>query len=354
MNLPQFKEKFEPFFDTYLRDRLKEMEGRLSDAFLKSIMVQAARLARKGGKRARPFLAYSMYKISGGKSEEIGMRIAIGIELFHMFCLIHDDITDRGKIRHGEQTIHEFAYAHMKKEKRRGDLMHVAESQAMLAGDLVYSWAYERIAGLRGVSEDVHREALGVFIDAMQDVVAGQMIDVDITTRKDVPLSLLMKKMELKTASYTFVRPLELGAVLAGASKETREFCHNFGMVVGTAFQLQDDLLDIIGTQKQLGKMPLGDIREGQHTPISHDAMKRASDTDKKTLTHLFGAGKLSQDEIKKIKRIFVETGSLRRAEDRIAEGFKKGRELLSAIEIPQKGKEVLVGILEILEHRTT
>ncbi len=353
MNLPQFKEKFEPIFDAYLRERLGEMEGRLSDAFLKSIMKQSARIAQKGGKRARPFLAYSMYKISGGKSEEIGMRIAVGIELFHMFCLIHDDITDRGKVRHGEQTLHEFAYAHMKKEKRRGDLMHVAESQAMLAGDLVYSWAYERIAGLRGVSEDTHREALGVFIDAMQDVVAGQMIDVDITTREEVPLALLTKKMELKTASYTFVRPLELGAVLAGASKEVRAFCHNFGMAAGVAFQLQDDLLDIIGTQKQLGKMPLGDIREGQHTPISHDAFKRASEADKKTLTHLFGAGKLAQDDVKKIKCIFVETGSLQRAEDRIAEGFNKGRALLSEVEIPPKGKEVLMGMLKLLEHRT-
>lgn len=353
MNLPKFKEKFEPLFDAYLKERLKEMDSRLSDTFLKSIMTQAARIARKGGKRARPFLAYSMYKISGGKSEEIGMRIAVGIELFHMFCLIHDDITDRGKVRHGEQTIHEFVYAHMKKEKRHGDLMHVAESQAMLAGDLVYSWAYERIAGLRGVSEDTHREALGVFIDAMQDVVAGQMIDVDITTREDVPLALLTKKMELKTASYTFVRPLELGAVLAGASQEVRTFCHTFGMAVGVAFQLQDDLLDIIGTQKQLGKMPLGDIREGQHTPISHDAFKRASHEDKKTLTRLFGAGKLSQDDVKKIKRIFIETGSLQRTQDRIAKGFTTGRSLLATIEIPEKGKEVLEGLLRMLEHRT-
>lgn len=353
MDLIKFKAKFEPIFDVYLGKKLEEMRKRLDDPFLYEIVSQAARIAKKGGKRARPFLVYAMYRVCGGKNEEVGMRVAMGIELFHIFCLIHDDITDRGKVRHGEQTIHEYALLRMKKEKRRGDLAHVAESQAMLAGDLVYAWAYERIAGLRGIAPDVHQDALSVFIEAMQDVVAGQMIDIDLTTQKSASLARIIKKMELKTASYTFVRPLELGAVLAGASSQVRAFCHDFGMAVGVAFQLQDDMLDIVGTQEELGKKPMGDIREGQHTPLSCDAFAHASSHDKKIFTQVFGRGALSSHEAKEIRRIFQDTGAIASAQKRVAQGFAKGRALLQEGDLSHKGKKIFSELLARIERRT-
>lgn len=353
MDIAEFKKAFEPVFTKYVTECLKEMQSRLKDPMLRAFMKQAAKIALAGGKRARPFLVYSMYKISGGKNEEVAMRIAMGVEMFHMFCLIHDDITDRGRLRHGQVTVHEYAAAALRKARRRGDLGHISESQAMLAGDLVYAWAYERLAGLKGVEEEAHVEALKVFNEAMQDVIAGQMIDIDLTTRTSVPTELIFRKMELKTASYTFIRPLELGAALAGASVEVRAFCRKFGKEMGVGFQLQDDLLDIVGSVKQLGKRPMGDIREGQHTPLSQHAFRHASAADGRFLARVFGKGMLSAQDARRVREIFVRTGALAYAEARIKKHFIKAGQLLESAPIEAWGKEILTQLLRFVAYRT-
>lgn len=353
MDIAEFKKVFEPVFKKYVKQCLKEMHSRLKDPVLKKLVEQAGKIALAGGKRARPYLVYAMYKIAGGKNEEVAMRVATSVEMFHIFCLIHDDITDRGRLRHGESTIHEYAVSALRKEGRRGDIAHVAESQAMLVGDLVYAWAYERLAGLKGVEEEAHTEALKVFNEAMQDVIAGQMIDVDLTTRTSAPASLILRKMELKTASYTFVRPLELGAALAGASKEVREFCRTFGREMGVAFQLQDDLLDIVGTKKELGKRPMGDIREGQHTPLLQHAFARASARDKKILAHAFGNERLSTADARKVREIFFHSGAIDEARKKIAQGFSSAEKILATSPIEQQGRAVLAELLAFIRHRT-
>jgi geranylgeranyl diphosphate synthase, type I len=353
MDIAEFKKVFEPVFTKYVKECLKEMRSRLKDPMLRTFMEQVAKIALAGGKRARPFLVYSMYKISGGKNEEVAMRIAMSVEMFHIFCLIHDDITDRGQLRHGQVTVHEYAAAALRKARRRGDLAHISESQAMLAGDLVYAWAYERLAGLKGVEEKAHVEALKVFNEAMQDVIAGQMIDVDLTTRVSAPTALVFRKMELKTASYTFIRPLELGAALAGASAEVRTFCRNFGKEMGVGFQLQDDLLDIVGTTKRLGKRPLGDVREGQHTPLSQHAFQHANVADGRFLARVFGKGTLSVRDAQRVREIFVRTGALAYAEGRIRKHFARAERLLQSAPIEERGKEVLTQLLHFVAYRT-
>ncbi len=353
MDIVQFKKMFEPHFAKYVEECMSNMHARLKDPLLKKLMNQAGKIALAGGKRARPFLVYSMYKISGGKDDKVALRIAMSVEMFHIFCLIHDDITDRGKIRHGQKTIHECAKQAMRKAKRRGDVAHVSDGQAMLVGDLVYAWAYERIAGLRGVEESAHQEALQVFVDALQDVIAGQMIDVDLTTRANAPSALILKKMELKTASYTFIRPLELGAALAGASPEVRKFCRVFGLEMGVAFQLQDDLLDIVGTEKTIGKKPLGDIREGQHTPISQYAFAHAAPQDRKVLARVFGNIDLSPADALRVRTIFKTSGALDHAERKITRGFLRARDILENSPLEEGGKVALLQLLAYIQRRT-
>jgi geranylgeranyl diphosphate synthase type I len=189
-----------------------------------------------------------MYKALGGKEIEKALELFISLELFHNFALIHDDIMDKDSIRHGVQTVHEYVKEKLQKEGRSGDLNHIGNSQAILLGDILLCWAFS-IFDEVNLDKDKLKSAKIFFNKMANDVVLGQIIDIDIPSRKDIPIELINKKDKLKTASYTFIRPMQIGASLIGIDEKTEKFCEDLGLNLGLAFQMQDDLLDSENTQ---------------------------------------------------------------------------------------------------------
>ncbi len=250
-DLNYFKKTFDPILKQYLDKKIETFSENINDPFLLDIINYPQKLIESGGKRIRPFIAHLMYKALGGKETEKALELFVSLELFHNFALIHDDVMDKDLMRHGVQTIHEYVKEKLQKEGRFGDLSHIGNSQAILLGDILLCWAFS-IFDEVNLDKDKLRCAKLFFNKMADDVVLGQIIDIDIPSRKEIPKELIDKKDMLKTASYTFIRPLQIGASLIKIDKNTEKFCEDLGLNLGLAFQMQDDLLDFENTQTKL------------------------------------------------------------------------------------------------------
>jgi geranylgeranyl pyrophosphate synthase len=259
LNLKEFKKVFDPILKQCLNRKIETFSGSVNDPFILDIVSYSQKLIESGGKRIRPFIAYLMYIALGGKETEKALKLFVSLELFHNFALIHDDIMDKGSLRHGIPTIHEYVKEKLQKDQRHGDFNHIGNSQAILLGDLLLCWAFSVFDEVN-FAQDKLKNAKLFFNRMADDVFLGQMIDIDITSRKDIPKELIDKKDILKTASYSFIRPMQIGASLIGIDKETEKFCEDIGLNLGLAYQLQDDLLDFENVQtkqetlKKIGK----------------------------------------------------------------------------------------------------
>ncbi|MCL5435348.1 MAG: polyprenyl synthetase family protein [Patescibacteria group bacterium] len=249
-DLKEFKKTFDPILKQYLDKKIAAFSENVNDPFILDIIAYSQKLIESGGKRIRPYVSYLMYAALGGKEKEKALELFISLELFHNFALIHDDIMDKSSERHGVKTVHKYVKEKLQKEGRTGDLKHIGNSQAILLGDILLVWAYSVFDEIY-FDENKLRDAKLFFNKMANDVILGQIIDIDITTRNDILKELIDKKDKLKTASYTFIRPLQIGAALINVDKNTEQFCEDLGLNLGLAFQLQDDLLDSENTESK-------------------------------------------------------------------------------------------------------
>ena len=347
MQLSEFKPWFDEKLVLFLDKKISECEVFLSDAFLIENIKQARILAVNGGKRIRPYLASVLFEAVGGSDMEDVTHYFIGIELFHIFCLIHDDVIDRGDCRHSEQTIHEFSKKSLESQGRRGDLVHLGNSQAILVGDLLFQWASECFYG-QDASADV-RQHLATMI---QEVILGQMIDVDIASRATVSSELLDRKNLLKTARYSFVRPMQLGVFLGGGLQSDLSFCEEFGTALGKAFQVQDDLLDIISSTGQLQKNIFADVRSGQHTFFTQYIFDHGSENDRSVLNACFGR-ECGEQELKQLADVFETSGAIKYGRKMIDDYFVVTQNILAQSNYLEEIKDILQTIIHYLANRS-
>lgn len=211
--LASFRAKFNRQFDYYLFEKEKELVA--IDSSIKPLVSHARKIAKKG-KRIRAFLADLSFMGFGGKDEKLVLQAGISLELLHLFALIHDDIIDKDEERRGIMTVH----------KKFG------LDSGILAGDLILTLADEAFP--------FSKKALNCYHQLKKEVIVGQYLDV-LSEQKEESI---LKTMELKTARYTVFRPLQIGALLAGAGQSAIEELKKYALLTGIAFQLGDDLLD--------------------------------------------------------------------------------------------------------------
>lgn len=309
MDIATFKKKFDRELERFFRHKLRECREKTSDAYLGEMIRHAEKLVMSGGKRIRPYLAHLSYKNAGGRNDAAAIKVFIGLEIFHSFALVHDDIMDRGMERHGVATAHRL----------------YGDAQAILIGDLLFNWAAEIIAPTKGQP---------VFAKMVDEVILGQMLDVDAIRRTKVTDRFIEDKMRLKTASYSFIRPLQFGAALAG-KPQLFKFCEQFGLPLGLAFQIQDDWLDLIGSTKNLGKSAFNDVKEGQKTVFT----QRAPSLGK------YKGKKLGATQKKEIRNILEKSGA-------IEYGRKKMEGYFKQAEKAAQGKKEFLGIVQYIRSR--
>ncbi|EKD46718.1 MAG: Geranylgeranyl pyrophosphate synthase, partial [uncultured bacterium] len=274
------------------------------------------------------------------------------IELVHMFLLVHDDIIDRGDLRHGEQTLHKVFGKKYSKKITTEKAAHFGDSMAIIAGDMLHAIA-NRIILESGFSCKEMNQALLQLQKVVATTIIGQSQDIAIEYDKNASKKDVLAMYTNKTARYTFEGPLHIGAILAGCNdKKTLQALSEYALPLGIAFQIQDDILGVFGDQQKMGKSVASDIEEGKQSLLVVQARETGSLIQRKQLGSILGKKNLSQKEIIAFQNILKSTGALEYSKKKANEHIDKAKTELEKIIIKKEARKFLVGLAEYLEER--
>ena len=286
-----------------------------------------------GGKRVRPLLTLLAAELFGISAIDRALPAALAVELFHNFSLIHDDIMDEAPLRRGQPTVHQ----------------RWNNSIAILSGDRLLVMAYDELAKC----EVQHLPLLIKTFNRMAaGVCEGQQLDMDFEQRTTIGIHDYVHMITLKTA-VLLGAALEMGAIISGASAADAQLIDTFGVNVGIAFQLQDDLLDVYGNPEQFGKQSGGDILANKKTYLLVKALEIADNPTRTALTGLFaGTGQAPADKIKAVTDIYNRLGIRQLAENDKQAYIDKAFEALNLIGVNDDRKTALRILAQNLLHR--
>ena len=283
-----------------------------------------------GGKRLRPAFAYWGYRGAGGTDSDEVVAAVSALELVQGSALIHDDVMDASDTRRGEPAVHRrFANLHTA-HGWDGEAEAFGAASAILLGDLCLTWSDEllRVSGLDAAAL---LRARPVFDVMRTEVIAGQYLDVHAQATADSSLRRASTVARFKSAKYTVERPLLLGAAIADAPAPVEAAYSRYGLAVGEAFQLRDDVLGVFGDPARTGKPAGDDLREGKETYLVMLARQRADRAGRQLLENALGNAKLSEDEVADLRRLLTGCGAVDATEARIAELLAQAKAALAA-----------------------
>jgi geranylgeranyl diphosphate synthase, type I len=260
-------------------------------------------LVLAGGKRLRPAFCHWAFVGAGGDPSDTSVVDAgAGLELLHTFALVHDDVMDASLRRRGMDAVHvQFIDEHRRNAWRAED-RRFGEGVAILVGDLAFVYADLLMA-------DLPRDAQAIFTELRIEVNIGQYLDLLGTVRGNPSIDAARRICTYKSGKYTIERPLHLGAALAGRHAEFDAALSAYGLPLGEAFQLKDDLLGALGDEDATGKPVGDDLREGKPTALVARAIETATPQQRKLLDRI-GRIDLTATEIADIQTVLVETGA--------------------------------------------
>jgi geranylgeranyl diphosphate synthase type I len=297
-------------------------------------LVDAVSRLLTGGKGLRAGFLYWGYRAAGGEDSDALVRLAASMEFFQGAALLHDDVMDRSDTRRGMPSAHRAVAALHSSRRWAGDGDRFGEGAAILAGDLCLTWCDELYStcGLpadelsRGRSTfDLMRTQLmgGQFLDLLESVRGWDGLDLDqrIASARHV--------IRYKSAKYTIEHPLMIGARVGGAPEETLADLSAYGLALGEAFQLRDDLLGVYGDPEATGKPAGDDLREGKRTVLIALALDQADRTGQTTIESLLGREDLDEAGVDGLRRIFAESGAVAGVEQLIGLRAEEARDAL-------------------------
>ena len=277
-----------------------------------------------GGKRLRPAFCYWGWRGAGGGADEEGVvAAAAALELLQAGALVHDDLIDRSDTRRGLPSVHRRLQSLHAAEGWRGDGARYGEAGAVLLGDMLLMWSDE-LLGDCGLDREAVRRAKPLFDLMRTEVMAGQYLDVlEPAARRAEPgdgdpIERARTVIHYKSAKYTVERPLQIGGLLAGAGPALVAAYGAFGLPLGEAFQLRDDLLGVYGDPAVTGKPAGDDLREGKRTLLVAETLATCSAADARLLDELLGAPGLGRAEVEALRSAITRSGAPERVEARI------------------------------------
>ncbi|MEQ8910375.1 MAG: polyprenyl synthetase family protein [Vicingaceae bacterium] len=283
-----------------------------------------------GGKRIRPALALMGAELFGAKAEE-HLHLALAVETFHNFTLVHDDIMDEAPLRRGKETVHQKWNRHI----------------AILSGDVMFVKAYQQLCKANPKQLPA---LLDLFNQTAIEVCEGQQMDMNFEKDEKVSLDDYLKMIELKTA-VLLAASLKLGAIAAGANEKEAELLYNFGRDLGIAFQIQDDYLDAFADPEKFGKRVGGDILSNKKTYLLLSAFQSANAKEKQALE---SALQIEDEEAKilAVKEHFAALGAVEKTQMAMQAYSEKAQQALAQIQLPESDKEPLIELADFLMQR--
>lgn len=292
------------------------------DPLYTRLVTDMGEFLARGGKRMRPYLTYLAYRGFGGTDEAAITKVAASQELFHNFLLIHDDVMDGDLTRYGGPNLTGVYAARYGRRLPAAAARRLGEGTAIVAGDLGASFGYRVIAD-SPFPEARKLAAVRLINQMIFDVVGGQLMDHLMPFERTVDERRLERLYTHKTASYSFVTPLQLGAILAGAPEADQRALRRYGQSAGVAFQIADDFLGVFGDEAATGKPATSDMRNGKQTLLFAAARRLAAPADRREFDRIVGNPRAGQRQLATLRRILHRSGAVtevaRRAARRIA-----------------------------------
>jgi geranylgeranyl diphosphate synthase type I len=302
-------------------------------------------LVLAGGKRLRPAFSHWAFVGAGGDPDDpLAVDAGAALEMLHTFALIHDDIMDGSSTRRGTDTIHVLFEQRHALSGWRGEGRRFGEGVAILIGDLAFVYADHLMA-------PAPADAVAVFTELRVEVNVGQYLDLVGAARGRVGRDEARRIARFKSGKYTVERPLHLGVALAGRLDDLAVPFSRFGLPLGEAFQLRDDLLGVYGDAAVTGK-PVGeDLREGKPTVLHALAVEAASPAAARVLER-YGAPDLDDPEIVALQEVLVETGAVDRVERAIDDLVADALVALDSAAVTADAREALAELARYVAGR--
>ncbi len=339
--------------ESALLEFIDDHEGLLADLGEQSSrLLDNARVSVSGGKRLRAaFCWWGHLAVAPAEDEGPLTRACAALELLHASALVHDDYMDASDVRRGRPATHRLFTDQHRNDGWRGDSEQYGAAAAILLGDLLLSWSDEL---LRTCGLPVQRvlDALGYFDLTRSEVVMGQFLDVSVQARGASDVDLAMKVLRYKSAKYSIERPLNIGAALAGADETTQRALSRFGLPLGEAFQLRDDLLGVFGDPDVTGKPAGDDLSEGKRTVLVAHALTRAEPEDAQLLDAALGTD-LTGADVTRLQQIIDSSGARRAVEDAITRLTGQALRALDEAPIEDTARRVLRQLAQAATQRS-
>jgi geranylgeranyl diphosphate synthase, type I len=305
-----------------------------------------------GGKRLRPAFCYWGYRGAGGADDDAIVAAAASLELFQACALIHDDVMDGSDTRRGQPAVHRrFASLH-RTEGWVGDPEAFGTGAAVLLGDLCLSWSDEMLR-CSGLPDERLTAGCRVFDEMRTELMGGQYLDLLEQARGGGSVERALRVARYKSAKYTIEKPLHLGAALAGADAEVVTGYSGYGLPLGEAFQLRDDVLGVFGDPAVTGKPAGDDLREGKRTALVAMALEQASPAQAAVVRRHLGDPHLTPEGVAALRTVLEETGALRRVEALIDELLDDSLAALRAAPVDEAARTALAELASAATSRT-
>jgi geranylgeranyl diphosphate synthase type I len=308
-----------------------------------------SRFIIEGGKRFRPIFAYLGYLGAGGEESASITRACSALELVHVCALMHDDVMDGSDTRRSAPAIHRYFESLHRSANYQGDAEKFGVAAAILLGDLALVWA-DRLLIESGISDSQLIASLPLFTEMREELMSGQYLDVLEGALATASIERSLKIARYKSGKYSIERPLHFGAALAGGSAGILASYSEYGLPLGEAFQLRDDLLGVFGDPKITGKPAGDDLREGKRTVLIAMAVESSTDKAREELGNSLGRSDLSLSQIDSLREIITKSGAVERCEQLIADLRDKALLALQNSEI----SSTIRPMLEEMAHTAT
>lgn len=325
-----------------------ELRWRRIDERFAEPIAELARIARAGGKRLRPALAYWAARGLGMRDDDERLvDLLAAIELLHTFAIIHDDIMDRSEVRRGIPTVHAQARELHRLQHLRGDAAAYGDAVAILVGDLALTLA-------DGAAELLPLSVRSAFTQLKIEVNLGQYLDVVAGAQLFDTCAHAEQIALYKSAKYTVERPLHLGALLAQASEDVLTKLSSFALPLGLAFQLRDDVLGVFGDGART-KKPVGDdLREGKWTLLVAETRERLSVADLVRFDESLGDPNLAGKRLEEILELVRDSGALASVESRIDHLAQTALEALDDVPLDAQARGALAELAAFIVNRAS
>ncbi len=334
MDIFKFKERVDDFLNSYFNDIIKGKQG-----IELELLINLKDFTMRGGKRLRPLFMILGYWLNSDEINHEVIKASSSLELIQSYLLIHDDIIDESDLRRGGPTYHKmFNYS-----------SKISHDLAIVAGDVANSLAYELLLSSKFPEKNLNKSVY-YLTEILKFTGIGQAIDVILPLKSNKNASDVDLVHEYKTAHYTINGPLKMGAALSDFTDVDR--IDEYGIPLGKAFQIQDDILGLFGDEKVLGKPVTSDLEEGKITHLIVFALEMASEEDRRTLMRIHGKKGITKEELDLVRDVIKRSGAYDRTIKLMNSYLEKSLEAIPKIAKDQERAKALEEIAHYMVKR--